>query len=295
MTPNIGDTIYYINTGTKKGHSDVKRITHFFYYADNGEKTEITKEVEKKYKELHKNASSTKTRLEIAKDLYGASAFDEDEIILNCKLVPHEIVESERAILCSEVDDIEYNVEKYIDQFNKRVAPLLVCFHPDIRNNILITNPKDRKFFTEEEAKLVCGYPNKPTDQDTYEALMTPEKKEIAFWTRVGETPPFVKECGIDWDKLVADYKAEIEEEDNTLFQEENAKYLEALDKLTKEDIEAFEEEGKLPSSISKLVTMDSDMRFYFKKLPSKTPSTGGYVFEDISYETLVPSEESND
>lgn len=295
LTPNIGDTIYYINTGTKKGHSDVKRITHFFYYADNGEKTEITKEVEKKYKEAHKNASSTKTRLEIAKELYGASAFDEDEIILNCKLVPHEIVESERAILCSEVDDIEYNVEKYIDQFNKRVAPLLVCFHPDIRNNILITNPKDRKFFTEEEAKLVCGYPNKPTDQDTYEALMTPEKKEIAFWTRVGETPPFVKECGIDWDKLVADYKAEIEEEDNTLFQEENAKYLEALDKLTKEDVEAFEEEGKLPSSISKLVTMDSDMRFYFKKLPSKTPSTGGYVFEDISYETLVPHEESDD
>ena len=46
-----------------------------------------------------------------------------------------------------------YNVEKYIDQFNKRITPLLVCFHPDIRNKILITDPKDRMFFTEEEAK----------------------------------------------------------------------------------------------------------------------------------------------
>ena len=48
-------------------------------------------------------------------------------------------------------------------------------------------------------------------------------------------------------------------------------------------DIEAFEEEGKLPSSISSIVTLGSDMRLYFKKLPDKTPSTGGYVFDDIS------------
>ena len=58
-------------------------------------------------------------------------------------------------------------------------------------------------FFTEEEAKLVSGYPNKPEDQDTFEALMTPEIKEIEFWVSINEVPPFVKECNIDWDKLV--------------------------------------------------------------------------------------------
>ena len=41
MNPHLGDTIYYINTGTKKGHSDVKRVTHFYYFNDNGEKVEI--------------------------------------------------------------------------------------------------------------------------------------------------------------------------------------------------------------------------------------------------------------
>ena len=37
LNVNMGDSIYYINTGKKKGDSDVKRITKF-YYMNNGEK-----------------------------------------------------------------------------------------------------------------------------------------------------------------------------------------------------------------------------------------------------------------
>ena len=62
----------------------------------------------------------------------------------------------------------------------------------------MITNPEDRKYFTKEQAQLVSGYPNKESDQDTYEQLMKPERKEIEFWLKIGEVPPFVKECGID-------------------------------------------------------------------------------------------------
>jgi len=288
INANVSDTIYYINTGTKKGHSDVKRVTHYFYYLD-GEKKEITKEIEKLYKEYHKAAAeggidSKKTRMEIAKETYGDTVFDEDEIILNCKLVPNEILDKEEDVLCSEYDGLEYNVEKYIDQFNKRITPLLVCFHPDIRSKIIITNPKDRLFFTEEQSKLVSGYPNKEGDQDTFEALMTPERKEIEFWTKIDEIPPFVKECGIDWDDLVEKYKKEVESEQNELFEEENNKYIEAITSLTNKDVEEFEEDGKLPASISKIMTLGSDMRLYFKKIPNKTPSTGGFLFDDISY-----------
>ena len=291
---NVSDTIYYINTGTKKGHSDVKRVTHYYYYL-NGEKTEITKEVEKLYKNQEPQLANSKivkkTRIELAKETYGASAFDEDEIILNCKLVPNEILDKEEDVLCSEYEGLEYNVEKYIDQFNKRITPLLVCFHPSIRNEILITNPRDRKFFTEEQSKLVSGYPNKEEDQDTYEALMTPERKEIEFWTKINEVPPFVKECGIDWDELVNKYQKEVEEENNELFRIENEKYLEILNSITNKDVEEFENEGKLPSSISSMMTLNSDMRLYFKKIPNKTPSTGGFVFDDISYSYLETNE----
>lgn len=287
LNPNVSDTIYYINTGQKKGHSDVKRITHYFYYDTTGEKVEITKDVEKWYKEYE---GKDKTRLDLAK-MHHNKVFEEDEIILNCKLVPNEIVDSEEDVLCSDYEGLEYNVEKYIDQFNKRITPLLVCFHPDIRNKILVTNPKDKMFFTEAQAQLVSGYPNKETDQDTFEALMTPERKEIEFWVSINETPPFVKECDIDWDKLVTDYKAEVEKEKNDIFQDENKKYIEALNKLTDADIEAFEEEGKLPPSIASIVTLGSDMRLYFKKLPDMTPSTGGYAFDDIMYSFLETAE----
>lgn len=292
LNVNVSDTIYYINTGTKKGHSDVKRVTHYYYYL-NGEKTEITKEVEKLYKEHSKEyaehgVETKKTRLELAMENYGKSAFDEDEIILNCKLVPKEILEDEEDdILCSDYDGMEYNVEKYIDQFNKRITPLLVCFHPDIRNKILITNPKDKKFFTEEESKLVCGYPNKEGDQDTYEALMTPERKEIEFWLKINEVPPFIKECGIDWDDLVEKHKKEVENEQNELFEIENNKYLEALNGVSDKDIEDFLTDGKIPSEISSIVTVGSDMRFYFKNIPNKTPSTGGYIFDDLSFDFI--------
>ena len=48
---------------------------------------------------------------------------------------------------------------------------------------------------------------------------------------------------------------------------------------------EEFEEEGKLPQVLETLVTLNSaDMRLYFKKIPNRTPSTGGYVFDDIQY-----------
>lgn len=290
LTPNVGDTVFYINTGTKKGHSDVKRVTHYYYYNANGEKTEITKELEKIYKEYSKEFKANswtdkKTRLDLAKEKFGAKAFDEDEIILNCKLVPNKILDMEEDVLCSDYEGLEYNVEKYIDQFNKRITPLLVCFHPDIRNKILVTNPKDKKYFTEEESKLVSGFPNKEGDQDTYEALMTPEKKEIEYWLKINEVPPFVKECGIDWDALVENYKKEKEEENNALFQEENKKYLEALEEITNDEVDEFEEEGKLPTALTSIVTLNSsDMRLYFKKIPTRTPSTGGFVFDDIQY-----------
>lgn len=296
MDVNVSDTVYYINTGTKKGHSDVKRITHYFFYKD-GEKVEITKELEKEYKKYVKECAeggidTKKGRLEFARETYGKTVVDEDEIVLNCKLVPSEILDKEEDVLCSEYEGLEYNVEKYIDQFNKRITPLLVCFSKDIRGNILITNPKDKKFFTEEESRLVSGQPNKDEDQDTYEQLMTPERKEVEFWMKINEVPPFVKECGIDWDELVTKFKKEKEDEDNELFQAENDKYIDALNELTDKEVEEFEESGKLPTSITSIVTMGSDMRFYFKKIPNKTPSTGGYVFDDITYSFIETNDE---
>lgn len=287
----VSDTIFYINTGEKKSQSDVKRVTHQYVILDGQEielNSKITRQLLTPYCErnniVYKNLK-TKQIKELIKPYI---VREEDEIILNCKIVPSEIINSEKDILCSEVEElgfepIEYNIEKYITQFNNRIRPLLVCFHPDIREDILINNPKDRKYFTENESKLVHGFPNKSIDQDSYENLMTPERKEIEFWLKINEVPPFVKECGIDWDKLVSEYKEQISIENDAIYQEENEKYLKALSKLTKEDVDAFEDDGTIPQFITSLVTMGTDLHFYFNKLPEMKPSTGGYVFDDIS------------
>ena len=55
------------------------------------------------------------------------------------------------------------------------------------------------------------------------------------------------------------------------------------MDNLTKEDIDAFEEDGSLPKSITDVVTLSpKDMKFYFIRIPDMTPTTGGYIFDDI-------------
>ena len=281
---DLNDTIYYVNTGTKKSESDVKRITHQFTKIDD-EIVEIDNKIKK---ELIKKAlkvddiklSTLKTK-EIKELLKPFIVKEEDEIILNCKLVPNEIVEADEDILCN--DEIEYNVVKYIDQFNSRIKPLLVCFSPEIRSSILIQNPEDRQYFTEEQCKLVSGYPNKETDQDTFEQLMTPERKEIEYWLSINEVPPFVTECGINWNELVEKHNKIKEEEQSILFKEENEKYLNALNNLTEEDVNKFEDEGEIPSSLLNIVTLDSDMHFKFIKIPTMSPSTGGYIFDDIT------------
>ena len=280
---DLNDTIYYINTGSKKSETDVKRVTHQYTRID-GELVEIDSKVKKQLliKAFGENVDIKQLKTKQIKEaIQPFIEKEEDEIILNCQMIPTAMVEGDGDV--SSLGEIEYNVIKYIDQFNSRIKPLLVCFSKDIRADILITNPDDRKYFTEEQCKLVSGEPNKDSDQDTYEQLMTLERKEIDFWLSIGEEPPFVKECGIDWEATVKTHHETLAMERNEIFQIENEKYLAILNSLTQADVDAFNEEGTIPANLLKIVTLDSDMRFKFIELPMMSPSTGGYVFDDIT------------
>ena len=283
----VGESVYYINTGKKNSDADVKRITHQYAVIDN-EEVEIKGKVarlllEPECEKLGIAYNSLKAKQK--KDMLKKHIFREyDEIVLNCKLVPQEIIDSEEDIMCSDVEGMEYNVEKYIKKFNSRISTLLVCFHPDIRDRILVETPENIPYFTEAESQLVSGYPNKESDQDTYEALMTPERKEIEYWLSINETPPFVKECGIDWGQLIQQYRETVEKEKTELFQALDKDYREAIDSLSKEEVKDFFDEGIIPPTLAKLVYLDSsDMKLHFNDLPEMTPSTGGNIIEDIT------------
>ena len=174
-------------------------------------------------------------------------------------LVPRDIIDKEEDTFCSDVsEDLEYNVDKYIDMFNKRITPLLVCFSKDIRSSILISNPNDKPYFTQDQCELVSGEPNKPSDQDTFEQLMTMEDKEFKFWTTYNLVPPFFEECGMGkWEDAKLDYLERMKKEEEDGIAAEKQAYQEILDALTDADKIKFVEDGELPADLLKLVDID--------------------------------------
>lgn len=260
MKVDMGETIYYINVGTTKSQADVKKVTNYVT-VENGEKKNVTNTIEKDYKGYKKECKDKGVKASdvLSKNEYIAKNYPEvtveEEIILNAVMVPREIVESEQDLLCEEGK--EYNAPKYIAQFNSRITPLLVCFSKEIRDKILITVPSERPYFTVEESTLTSGEPNKPGDQDTYEQLMTMEDKEVKFWMKYPEFDiPYVKECGIDWEKTKQDYLDRMEEEKKRGIDIIREKYDKIIENLNDDDLDKLYE-GELPAELEKIVDID--------------------------------------
>ena len=312
---HMGDNIYYINIGSKKSSSDVQRVTKFYYLDkyenkidyvvdENGEPlkdkkgniVDLTKSIEKEYNKYKKELKAEGKKDSIIKiyefgKLKYPTLQEEDVLNFNCILLQNEIVEDDDEHFCNE--DFEYNKDKYIDMFNKRIKPLLVCFNKSIRSqindkgkevsNILITNPSDRKIFTEEECLLVSGQPYNTTDQDTFEQLMTIEDKEIRFWLSVNKVPPYAKECDMDWETIVNDYNARMEQYKNEAIKSEIEEYNNIIEKLSSTDIDNLIMEGVLPEKLLKIVELDIQTNsFISKKFDIKIGSLSDILDIDI-------------
>ena len=269
LTPDIGETIYYINTGKKKSESDIKKVTKWYEYASDGSKTDKTKEVERGAKEWlkdenHKYAydmshtNSTGPGISAEEEWMkenGVSYRKEYELVFACELLDRNILDSDDDYFCEEGK--EYNVAKYIDMFNKRITPLLVCFSKEIRNSILVDDPAKRKYFTDEESKLVSGEPNNPGDQDNIEDVLKMEDREIEFWLNHPEwIPPFTAEIGMDWETIKADYLARKNEEQKLGIDKIREKYYNIIEGLGELEDEKREKifDGEFPKELMKLV-----------------------------------------
>lgn len=260
LTVNMGETIYYINIGKTKSQTDAKKVTHY-YVVDGlfGDKTDHRVALEKEWKKDNIDGKLAPKERALSLNDYvkkhHPDVIIEDEVILNCKLVPREIVDSEEDIMCKEGE--EYNVQKYIDQFNKRITPLLVCFRPEIRNKILITNPDDRQYFTYDQCELCNGFPNKESDQDTYEQLMTLDDREIKFWMSHPEWKvPYLEYCEMDWEEIQRDYLERMEKEKQLGIDKVKAKFAEIVFNMTLDEIEDFED-GDMPKAMLEIVDVD--------------------------------------
>ena len=177
----LGETIYYVNNGTKKADGDVQKVT-----------------------------KPTKKQNEEFKLKYGY-----DMPIGYIQINSFMITEKE---LTNNPDMTgEYNVARYINMFNKRIEPLLVVFKPEIREDILIEDPKDRVYFTKQQCELVSGYPLKEGGQDSLDEVMTLSDSEVIFWNKVNRDPFFmyvedsiqhVDQSWVDYNRKVVSFQA---------------------------------------------------------------------------------------
>lgn len=218
LNVNLGDVIYYLNTGTAKSHSDIKKITD-----------KETGKVEVKF---------------------------------NCKMIPQSQIESNPDLTTD-----EYNVAKYLDAFNKRIKPLLVCFDDDIRNEIIIDVYKEKKtniiklqersVFTEKQCQLIAGKPFKPEDQDSYVALMTMEDKEISFWDRVDKLPNNMEQE--EWDALRADWLERLRIAKENAIQREKDLVIDISKRLDIHELEDITKYGELVGELKKFAHLELD------------------------------------
>jgi DNA polymerase I len=152
----LGDTIYYVNNGIKKSSGDVQKVT------------KPTKKQQEEFFAKH------------------GRSMPDGFIEINCYMIPEKEITSNPDMLG------DYNVARYLSNFNKRVEPLLVAFKPEIREDILIEDPNNRQYFTKTQCELVNGFPLKESGQDKFDEVMTLSDSEVVFWNKVGRDPFFM-------------------------------------------------------------------------------------------------------
>jgi hypothetical protein len=152
----LGDTIYYVNNGIKKSDGDVQKIT------------KPTKKAQDEYLATH------------------GVPMPSEYLKINCYMI------DEKEITNNPDLKGDYNVARYLTNFNKRLEPLLCVFKTDIRDDILIEDPKDRQFFTKLQCDLINGFPLKEDGQDKFDEVMTLSDSEVIFWNRIGRDPFFM-------------------------------------------------------------------------------------------------------
>jgi DNA polymerase elongation subunit (family B) len=178
----LGDTIYYVNNGVKKSSGDVQKIS---------------KPTKKQQEEF------------TAKNGY---PMPNDYIEINCYMIDEKEITNNPNLTG------DYNVPRYLNNFNKRIEPLLVVFHPSIREDILIESPEERQYFTKQQCELVNGFPLKEEGQDKLDEVMTLSDSEVLFWNRVGRDPYFMyvenslelaDPYWVDYNRKVLNFQAE--------------------------------------------------------------------------------------
>ena len=206
---NLGDTILYVNNGTKASHGDVQKVNQpkkgwsqeqiDLFFSDSlksnldykqKEKFLLNNGWEKSWSEdnwVRSDAKNKEANTGIPTDSAYRLTSTESVVQLNCYRIEPSDLENNPEMLG------EYNIQRAIATFNKRVEPLMIVFDDEVRDTLLVKDPEDRSFYTTDQCKLINGKPFSPADQDdVYENLIKMEQGEVEFWESVGIDPNYM-------------------------------------------------------------------------------------------------------
>jgi hypothetical protein len=221
LNVNLGDVIYYVNNGNKASHGDVQKVNKpkagwndeqiNLFFSDSTvfkgsykekEKFLLDNGWEKSWSEdnwVRSNSKNKESNTGIPTDMAYKLASTESVIQLNSYMLNPSDIENNPDMLG------EYNIQRAIVTFNKRVEPLLIVFKEEVRNELLVKNPEDRAFFTKDQCELINGVPFEEKDQDDVEDhLIKMEVGEVEFWEKVGIDPNYMYDLAEPgWEELV--------------------------------------------------------------------------------------------
>lgn len=245
---DIGDVIYYINTGTAKSHSDIKAT-----------KNKETGSVEVGFNCQLIPQEQIESNPDLLIDDYNVAKYLES---LNKRI--------ESLLVCFDTDirdRILINVEK--DKKTK------------------LMKLQQRSVFTELECKLVSGKPLEPGDQDDYEDdLMRMEDREIKFWISVNKIPNFMEES--DWVVLSNDYLERMRIAKEEGIKEEKREVLNILKRMETSDYHRMINYNKLPLKLEAIVEVTDESLVSIKWGEPLYNSTVLFDYEDDANERAL-------
>jgi len=167
---SLGDVIFYVNNGLKASHGDVQKVNE-----------KMSKQEKDQYSLFH-----------------GKEPVLGSHVQLNCYRIDPSDLENNPTMTG------EYNIARAVATFNKRIEPLLIVFNEEIRNNLIVTDPKDRGLFTKEQCKLINGIPFNEGDQDKVEDVLSISPEEMKFWESINGDPNHIYDFAEEgWEKFI--------------------------------------------------------------------------------------------
>ena len=245
---DIGDVIYYINSGTAKSHNDIK---------------------------------ATKNKETGSVDIgFNCQLIPQEQIESN----PDLLVEDYN--VAKYLESLNNRIGSLLVCFDTDIRDrILISVEKDKKTKLM--KLQQRSVFTELECKLVSGKPLEDGDQDDYEDdLMRMEDREIKFWLSVNKIPNFIEES--DWVILSEDYIERMRIAKEEGIKEEKREVLNILKRMETSDYHRMINYNKLPLKLEAIIDVTDEFLVSLKWGEPLYKSTVLFDYEDDANERAL-------